>query len=1612
MYHLVVHSRSKMSLAFCKATMCIFAVTWIFSSQNTDGARTDRRCSNLLRRLLKDPPSNTKIAINIGLSKARYLCHEGFKLVGQEVRTCRRGKWTENKEPKCMRPCGKPEDIPHSKVVGLSFNFNDQLRYICVEGYTLNGPRLRTCGEDGEWSEAPTCEERVPCGQRIVDIRSRIVRGEISEKGMWPWQIGLYRLNKNVPRFICGGSLLSRQWVLTAAHCFYDSRLFIGNANLYLIKAGDHNLSINETSQQEVVPEKIFVHPRFKPTGLPFYDGDIALVKLSQKVTLTTEFVRAVCLPKKDEGDLATPETKGTVAGWGVTRALERHERPSLSDLSKVLRHATFTIQSDQLCLNKSGISFNSTTAFCAGDGKGGKEGSDACVGDSGGAFVREGSDSKWVAIGVVSWGNGCAQKDQYGYYTRVYPFLDWIEKTMDKRPKTKSIVEPKNRCSSKTGRQQIRKGIDLNEDCGLDLVFVFDASVSINRYYLQTSLEFAKELLGIIGASKRAGGTQVAAVTEAKLEFNLGDNKVDTIDKAIKAIDNIMYVGWVSSYIRAIKVVKNKVAPNARNDSHQVMIFITDGLDLSGSLRREAMYLRDEKNFEVYAIGVGRNINTRTLMSIATSNQYHNHVISVRKYRNLQEAVRRVVVTEAHVQASCQTPGGIANGKKLGTDYSHNKTVRYECDAEYTLEGEKQLTCDNGKWNYDPPKCRAPCNNPGSPINGTIQGDNFRHNSSVTFACDRHYQRNGSERIKCNDGSWNGSVPVCIAVCPDPGVPANGQRLHSNFQDGKTVMFSCNRDHDLVGNETIRCNGGVWSSDAPECKGRCIIDGNPGNGYTPNQHLSRGASLKHGSNIEYACNLTYTLVGSNVRYCDNGSWNTSLPTCKARCRFSGRPAHGFYIKGSWNRGDMIRHGEKITYRCLPSYTMEGAKTQECDNGRWTSDVPMCRASCRSPGDIAHGRKIGTDYSHNKTVRYECDAEFALEGKNGLTCDDGKWNYNPPRCRDPINDCRRTNMEAFRYCKKSCRSDRNCRSNEKCLCDEDCGMSCVRNSVRCEDPPKAKNSRQTVSNGRSFNSVVTYTCNSPYKLRGSAKRTCRAIGKWDGKKARCKIMCKDPGEITYGNRRVDGMQAGKYIKYWCIGDVYKLVGSAILKCLDTGEWDNPTPKCELSAHSCNFDESMCGFVQDKNDEFDWTRLNGSTPSTNSGPSADHTGNGYYMYIETSSPRQPGDSARLSSPKMQFGGEMCLTFYYHMYGASMGTLNVYINGRIVFTATGNKGSTWLKADVDVYSEGMHAITFEGVRGSSYHGDIAIDDFMLAPESCPPNFSLCGVSPFGIRALRARVVGFKSSERGWWPWQIGLYKNSDAIPPKLQLICGGALISRRWILTAAYCFYHYDPIFREYKFKSNTGKYLVRAGDHNLVREERSQQDIQPENFFVHHEYKDRKFVNDIALIKLKEKVELSAFVRTLCLPEKDEGDLAIPTKYGIATGWGVTQALKRGEKPDLENRYSTRLQYSAYTIQGDQLCSNKSVIHINSTVTFCAGDGKGGNDTCHGDSGGAFIREVRRGDGLGRYWSWVATGLVSWGFGCTQKDQYGYYTRVFPFTDWIKKTMKDNTEPED
>ncbi|XP_067024603.1 MAM and LDL-receptor class A domain-containing protein 1-like isoform X1 [Acropora muricata] len=158
-------------------------------------------------------------------------------------------------------------------------------------------------------------------------------------------------------------------------------------------------------------------------------------------------------------------------------------------------------------------------------------------------------------------------------------------------------------------------------------------------------------------------------------------------------------------------------------------------------------------------------------------------------------------------------------------------------------------------------------------------------------------------------------------------------------------------------------------------------------------------------------------------------------------------------------------------------------------------------------------------------------------------------------------------------------------------------------------------------------------------------------------------------------------------------------------------------KCGGDELDCNFDTSTCGFIQATNDEFDWTRRKGSTPSSNTGPFYDHTSeSGYYMYIETSSPRVQGDLARLSTPALSFSGATYITFFYHMYGATIGHLEVTVNGRNVFSASDNKGNSWLEASINLNLRGNYPVTFTGVTGSSFTGDIAIDDFSLRAGTC--------------------------------------------------------------------------------------------------------------------------------------------------------------------------------------------------------------------------------------------------------------------------------------------------------
>ncbi|XP_078370268.1 uncharacterized protein LOC144653914 isoform X2 [Oculina patagonica] len=149
---------------------------------------------------------------------------------------------------------------------------------------------------------------------------------------------------------------------------------------------------------------------------------------------------------------------------------------------------------------------------------------------------------------------------------------------------------------------------------------------------------------------------------------------------------------------------------------------------------------------------------------------------------------------------------------------------------------------------------------------------------------------------------------------------------------------------------------------------------------------------------------------------------------------------------------------------------------------------------------------------------------------------------------------------------------------------------------------------------------------------------------------------------------------------------------------------------------CNFDRELCnGLRQSSADVFDWKRRTGSTPSPNTGPDYDHTsGSGYYMYIETSSPRAAGDNAKLELSVPGNGELYCLQFYYHMNGDTMGTLTVFNGNSVVFNTSGNHGNHWIKAERTIPLN--NTVTFEGIAGSSWTGDVAIDDVSITNGSC--------------------------------------------------------------------------------------------------------------------------------------------------------------------------------------------------------------------------------------------------------------------------------------------------------
>lgn len=241
----------------------------------------------------------------------------------------------------------------------------------------------------------PSCD----CGWKK---QSRIVNGRETGVNEYPMMAGLVDVQRR--DVICGASVISSRYCLTAAHCLVNRQTqYTG------ILVGDHDIySGTETNAAKLLKTESFQpHPLYNSVT---QENDIAVVRVSQDMEFSLE-VGPACLPFRFP--TTAVGTKVTVLGWGTTE----HGGPK----SDKLMETELSVVNIAACQKAFGGKGSATDNLCTRG-----VGTDSCQGDSGGPVLWLGPGDRLQQVGIISYGRGCATENP-GVNIRVYAYIDWI---------------------------------------------------------------------------------------------------------------------------------------------------------------------------------------------------------------------------------------------------------------------------------------------------------------------------------------------------------------------------------------------------------------------------------------------------------------------------------------------------------------------------------------------------------------------------------------------------------------------------------------------------------------------------------------------------------------------------------------------------------------------------------------------------------------------------------------------------------------------------------------------------------------------------------------------------------------------------------------------------------------------------------------------------------------------------------------------------------------------------------------------------------------------------------------------------------------------------------
>ncbi|XP_072168219.1 complement factor B-like [Diadema setosum] len=891
---------------------------------------------------------------------------------------------------------------------------------------------------------------------------------------------------------------------------------------------------------------------------------------------------------------------------------------------------------------------------------------------------------------------------------------------------------------------------------------------------------------------------------------------------------------------------------------------------------------------------------------------------------------------------------------------------------------------------------------------NSSLYGEEYLPvNFVVKVLCNADAQLNGEEFIQCQpNGKWSGRA-LCRAptICPPPRQIENGfVRVRGRWSGGRAV-YRCNPDFYLLGRAVATCSISrkwTYGGDEPECvhppscQAPEIVGGQnltaslrAGTG-----HVIGGLYTEH-SVCAAECPIGFVPSRDYILTCHNRQWvpTGEIPDCLAvTCQPPSLEPIPHGRSDAQNRTYFV--GEAVNYRCDSGYRLAGKSWQVCNprndrdvDGDWSDRVPSCVVvTCPYPGRD-HLRNGHVTFSSNSMtigtkMTLRCNSFYTLLGSSERVCQaDGTWNGTLTSCHREVYECKALGNPIHG------------------------SMYSLRGGKEVE--PQFR-----------IGETVYFRCNHGvnenneprYEMVGSKQRFCNRNEEWTGEMPRClerhefdpvAIVNQGLGETfdeiaiesgswaskndtnRAGSRRrrsIDLNNLHKGIDIWFAFDASKSIGeynfllakqfakSLVLKISPTGHLGGARIGAVRYANAA---KRVIELQIDSTTENVIRLINGITFQHDQG-----LGTNIRSALETIRTKVSSGS----KPHTASSWRKRVLFLITDGMNNMGGKPDYIADelkrdhavKIHCIGLGPQVNKEKLAAIASVPHKHHIFYLEDYR--------KLDETVRNITTTERDYSKCGKAGTNFVETEALKIS-RAAGSGEYPWMAAIYKY-DRYGNK-HFKCGGTLIAKNWVLTAAHCIN-----------ETNATDFTVFLGITNRITDEGQQRSqefkvaevIWHENYHICHEVP----LNDIGLLKLDGYAELGPFVRTVCLPDRENTVRELKERIATVSGWGST-GDPRYDMKDLKMR----------------IVNGNYCYAIDGTKQLCAGlssYAKAEHHVSPGDSGGPLVvlREAVSP-------TFVQVGVVSFaslGEGSSYEG-YDVYTRVTFYLDWITSTTREH-----